>query len=91
MLFNLSQEREFKNTGTGEEIYCDTGYGPYYGNAELVAYQPFNGNGNCESWANTSAYKIPEDEDGKDMLTNKEGYKFTITELEVWQVTEEKK
>jgi hypothetical protein len=49
--------------------------------------EPFNGNSNCVSRANEPGYGIPE-EGGKNMLTNKEGIKFTITELEVWEVKE---
>ena len=86
MLFNLSQEREFKNTGTGEEIYCQSDYGPYYGGTELAAFgQRFNGYGYCRSDANEDTYKIPL-KDGKNTLTNKAGNYFTITELEIWEV-----
>jgi hypothetical protein len=86
MLFNLSQQTQFKNHRTGKEIVCDSDCGPYYGNRELAAYQPFNGDGNIVSWANEDTYKIPL-KDGKNTLTNKEGDYFTITELEVWGVT----
>ncbi len=48
--------------------------------------EPFNGDGNCRSRANESGYRIPVDGAGKNMLTNLENWKFTITELEVWQV-----
>jgi hypothetical protein len=48
--------------------------------------EPFNGNGKCQSRANKPGYKIVI-EGGKNMLTNKEDGYFTITELEVWQVT----
>ena len=89
MLFNLSQQTQFKNHDTGEEIYCWSGFGPCYGDTELGAYdEPFNGDGNCCSDANNPTYKIPL-KDGKNALTNKEDGCFTITELEVWQVTEE--
>ena len=68
MLFNLSQQRQFKNHGTGDEIFCDGDCGPCYGGAELAArYQPFNGDGNCRSYAKNDTNKIPEDEDGKNM------------------------
>ena len=88
MLFNLSQQTQFKNHRTGREIYCFSGFGPFYGNRELVAWnQPFNGDGKCISWANSATYKIPL-KDGKNALTNKKNGRFTITELEVWQVTE---
>jgi hypothetical protein len=84
MLFNLSQQRHFKNHGTGDEIYCDSACGPCYGCAELAAhYQLFNGDGNCRSYANNNTYKIPEDKDGKNMLTNKRIAYFLITEIKV--------
>jgi hypothetical protein len=54
--------------------------------SELSAFKkPFNGDNNCYSSANFPGYKIPL-KDGKNMLTGSGDYKFTITELEVWQV-----
>jgi hypothetical protein len=88
MLFNLSQQTQFKTHRTGKEIFCWSGCGPCYGNTELAADEPFNGDGNCKSRANSATFKIPL-KDGKNTLTNKEDGWFTITELEVWQVTEE--
>jgi hypothetical protein len=88
-LFNLSSSRQFTNTGKGG-IYCYSKSGPNFGNeetgGELGAGQPFNGDGKCGSYANKPGYKIVL-EGGKNMLTNKEDGRFTITELEVWQVT----
>ncbi len=49
--------------------------------------EPFNGDGGCLSWANESGYRIPVDGAGTNMLTNKKDPGFTITELEVWEVT----
>ncbi len=49
--------------------------------------EPFNGDFNCISWANIPGYSIPVDGAGTNMLTNNKDIKFTITELEVWQVT----
>ena len=90
MLFNLSCQRHFPNKGTGKEIVCYTQEGPYYGvYGELAAVlSPFNGQGNCWSWADESAYGIPI-EGGKNALTNQEDGEFTITELEVWSIKEE--
>jgi hypothetical protein len=85
MLFNLSQQTQFKNHDTGIEIYCRSDLGPCYGGAELDAWAPFNGDGKCRSDANSGTYKIPL-KDGKNTLTNKEDMFFTITELEVWEV-----
>jgi hypothetical protein len=49
--------------------------------------EPFNGDGKCWSYANKPGYHIPVDDGGINMLTNKKDVLFTITELEVWQVT----
>jgi hypothetical protein len=51
--------------------------------------EPFNGDGNCRSYANEPGYRIPVDGAGTNMLTNTNNkyQDFTITELEVWQVT----
>ena len=90
MLFNLSCCRHFPTKQTGEEIYCFNGWGPCFdgGNeSELGAFEPFNGNGNCRSHANKPVYGIPVDADGNNMLTNKKDGKFTISELEVWEIT----
>ena len=87
MLFNLSRQLHFTNTGKGEEVWCRSQYGPFYGYDELSAYEPFNGDGNCTSCANRDNYKIKE-EGGKNMLTNENTGKFTITELEVWSIKE---
>jgi hypothetical protein len=88
-LFNLSSSRQFTNTGKGG-IDCYSDCGPAFGNdsnyCELYAWEPFNGDGKCVSLANRDGYKIVI-EGGKKMLTNKEDGRFTITELEVWQVT----
>ena len=54
---------------------------------ELSAFEPFNGDGKCYSCANDPGYRIPVDDAGTNMLTNNKDLKFTITELEVWQVT----
>ncbi len=68
MLFNLSCQRHFPNKGTGKEIWCCTSWGPNYGINELKASTPFNGQGNCRSWADESAYGIPK-EGGKNTIT----------------------
>jgi hypothetical protein len=92
MLFNLSKQRHFPNKGTGNEIRCSSGSGPNFCAVvftELGAREePFNGNKKCYSFANKPGYCIPEDKDGKNMLTNKENGSFTVSDLEVWQVTE---
>ena len=50
-------------------------------------YEPFNGNKACISDAKKAGYAIPVDGAGVNMLTNKKDRRFTIVELEVWQVT----
>jgi hypothetical protein len=87
MLFNLSCERHFQNKGTGNEIFCTSNHGPFFGDyRDLTAFnEPFNGDRNCESNTNNSSYGIPKEGD-KNMLTNKKDGEFTITELEVWEV-----
>jgi hypothetical protein len=87
-LFNLSSSRQFTNTGKGG-IGCRSERGPVFasdGYGELWANEPFNGDEKCGSDANRDGYKIVN-EGWKNMLTNKYNGKFTITELEVWQVT----
>ena len=91
MLFNLSCCRHFPNKQTGKEICCGSNYGPYFrgGNGcELSAFdEPFNGDGNCFSFANKSGYGIPVDAEGNNMLTKNKDDNFTISELEVWEIT----
>ena len=88
LIFNLGQQQVFKSQG-GEYggIFCRSDRGPCYGDAELGAYEPFNGHDLCRSYANESGYRILKEGD-KNMLTNMEGERFTITELEVWHITE---
>jgi hypothetical protein len=52
---------------------------------ELCATEPFNGDNKCYSNANSSGYGIPV-EGGVNQLTKKVDL-FTISELEVWEVT----
>jgi hypothetical protein len=60
------------------------------GSGELSALaEPFNGENRCHSYAKQPGYAIPVDGAGTNMLTNKKGDSFTITELEVWEVTYE--
>ncbi len=51
-----------------------------------ITNEPFNGDGKSWSSENKPSYRIPKDADGKNMLTNQEGNRFTISELEVWHV-----
>jgi hypothetical protein len=91
MLFNLSQQRHFPHSSQAKyAIDCRSYRGPAFsgdGNwYELCAcYEPFNGDNKCESRANENGYLIPL-KDGKNMLTDKSDGRFTISELEVWEV-----
>jgi hypothetical protein len=90
MLFNLSQQRHFPHSSeAGYAIGCISNRGPAFsggGSYELGARdEPFNGENNCRSFANSNGYLIPL-KDGKNMLTDKSDGEFTITELEVWEV-----
>jgi hypothetical protein len=89
MLFNLSSRINFPSKQTGIDIYCGDIYGPCFSGSdgfELDVYnEPFNGDDKCVSYTNKPSYDIPEI-DGLNMLTNKENGRFTISELEVWEV-----
>ncbi len=88
-LFNLSSSRHFPNTGKGG-IRCRTNIGPSFGNADKTDFNawddPFNGNNKCASMANCPGFCIGL-EGGKNMLTNQKNGRFTISEMEVWEVT----
>jgi hypothetical protein len=87
----LSNCHFFPSKKTGEDIGCKKDKGPCFegsDSCELVAYyEPFNGDDNCTSSVNESSYDIPMDGTGINLLTNKEVRDFTISELEVWEVT----
>jgi len=90
-LINLTKSRIFPSKNTGTEVYSASNLGPSfsanYGN-ELSAYlSPFNGEKHCRSYANNTTYCIDVDEDDINMLTNKKDGRFTITKLEVWEIT----
>jgi hypothetical protein len=88
-LFNLTSSRQFKGSNNAG-IYCFTNCGPVF-NAngyyfELYARESFNGDKNCDSSVNQPGFGIGRDADGNNLLTDKKGEYFTITELEVWQI-----
>jgi hypothetical protein len=89
-LFNLSSSRQFKGSHKAG-IYCRSDCGPVFkadgSNWELGAYGPFNGDDKCISRANLPGFGIGVDADGNNLLTNKKDNFFTITEIEVWEVT----
>ena len=89
-LFNLSSSRLFKGSDKAK-INCCTNCGPTFtftsNHSELSASrEPFNGNINCFSFANKAGFSIGLDADGKNMLTNSKSERFTISELEVWEI-----
>jgi hypothetical protein len=91
MLFNLTTRKLFKCIEHGHAIYCKNDYGPAFGNGELYASEPFNGNNKCWSYGNGPGYKIEKDSQGISMMTNLkcDGFStsyFTISELEVWEI-----
>jgi hypothetical protein len=87
----LSNCHFFPSKKTGRDIGCSKDEGPCFagsGSCELTAWdEPFNDYDKCCSWANSSSYDIPMDDTGINLLTNKTGISFTISELEVWEVT----
>ena len=92
-LFNLTRSRHFPSKASGNDIYCSSNYGPCFwgdGGAELGADdQPFNGKDKCYSKANKPAYNIPL-VDGMNQLINQANGGFSISELEVWLLVDEK-
>ena len=68
------------------DIQRSTKHGPVFGESELGAYpEPFNEFGNGISWGDGKGYGLLY-EGGNNMLTNQNDYRFTITELEVWEI-----
>ena len=87
-LFNLTRSRQFPSKRSGRDIWCSQGCGPNFGGhyPELGAWEPFNGDKKCRSRENERGYGIPI-EGGVNQLTNKKDKGFTISELEVWEIT----
>lgn len=69
-LFNLSSENVFPCNKQRKAITCKNSYGPYFGNRELYVIEPFNKKNRCSSYIDRDAYKIKENEEGKNGLTN---------------------
>ena len=91
-LFNLTRSLHFPSNATGRDIYCYIYEGPWFDGGpgcELGAFSPFNGKDYCRSRANYPGYNIPE-VNGKNQLTDQKGIDFTISELEVWLLVDEK-
>jgi hypothetical protein len=75
MLFNLSLQRCFPCKEPSKAVTCSSTFGPYFGFGELESREPFNGNSNCISISNLSGYRITDDKEKRNMLTN---HKFDI-------------
>ena len=58
MLFNLTTHQLFKSQDRSKAIESGKYCGPMFGNAELGANEPFNGNDYCYSYANMDGYQI---------------------------------
>ena len=95
MLFNLTTQQLFKCQYHQLAIRCKKDTGPCFGNRELLALnQPFNKDNACLSDANEDGYQIGMDSEKINKLTNLKcekyfGFdqcKFTISELEVWEI-----
>lgn len=99
LLFNLSCFRRYPPESSESEkkvILCQSIKGPCFGGGEFgselgAVDAPFNCEGNCYSWVDGPSYCIPVNGAGKNMLTNKMNNKFTISELEVWEIIYEKR
>jgi hypothetical protein len=70
MLFNVTTKKVFKSIRHDEAIRCVKERGPCFGEGELGAAEPFNGDSKCYSWANRYGYKIGMDGESRSMLTN---------------------
>ena len=58
MLFNLTTHQLFKSQDHSKAIKCNKGWGPIFGNGELAANGPFNGDNKCYSYPNIDGYQI---------------------------------
>jgi hypothetical protein len=70
MLFNVTTKKVFKCIEHDQAITCRKSWGPCFGSTELGAYEPFNGDYECWSYAENSGYKIGKDSERRSMLTN---------------------
>jgi hypothetical protein len=70
MLFNLTTRNVFKCKQSRQAISCWNGCGPCFGDGELEGGDTFNVYQNCKSIVNGDVYCIPNDKEGRNMLTN---------------------
>ena len=95
VLFNLTLFTSHKCKTPKMAIKCKANWGPRFGDDELYAVGPFNEANMCHSYINNDGYGICKDKEGRNELTDLKcgiplyGIKsdFTISELEVWQLT----
>lgn len=92
ILFNLSSLRKFHEKDSEFIRKRDPNSTMFVGGlSELESCkEPFNGEGNFISYSNKYGYEIPLNKACLNMLTNKKDGNFTISELEVWEVTNTK-
>jgi hypothetical protein len=58
MLFNLTTHQLFKSQHHSKAIKCYKYWGPIFGDEDLGAMEPFNGNNKCWSIVNEPGYRI---------------------------------
>ena len=85
ILFNLSDEKIFNCEQASAAIQCNGGQGPCFGARDLVSFAPFNVENKFASFTKNT-YNIGVDKEGRNMLTGSKSERFTIIEMEVWQI-----
>jgi hypothetical protein len=70
MLFNLTTQTSFPCKDPSRAILCSDDRGPFFGDVELSACEPFNQRNSVFTHTNNTIYKIPRNSEGINMLTN---------------------
>ena len=83
-LVSFDNAQQIKVNRQQYAIFCNSDYGPYFGQGNLMASQPFNREQYCLSNPGNDYYLIT-DVNGKSLLTANDGW-FTAKEIEVFQV-----
>jgi hypothetical protein len=86
MLFNLTLSRHFPSTQKGEDMTKEK-YPDFCFSNGLIPRDNYTDHGRCSSSARCEEFDIGFDEDGLNRLTNRVDGSFTITEIEVWEIT----
>jgi hypothetical protein len=69
----------------GNAIYCHSGYGPWFGNNNILVYD--NSNSNTSSYVrNAGEYNIPAGANGNHSILTDGNPNFQTTEVEVYLV-----